>query len=221
MSEPRVFVIEIVGEGKTDIGPTTREPGIELPTTGVVPIFLYKLCGQPDSMRVKRRKEAFLQGKTLEQKVKFSKRQAKYNGAAGAVFVFDTEGEHPRKLQDICRGRDAEHTDFPAAVGVAHPCIEAWLLSDGRAIARRSSQATLAEAPPESPEDLPAPCRDKIHNPKLVLACCAGKDRPLAMSETTAIASHMNDMDLIRARCPIGFAPFADEVMTLIRPIFG
>jgi len=83
MDDSDVFIIEVVGEGETDIGPATPNPVIELPTTGVVPILLHKLCGLPATMRVKRRKESFLQGKTLEQKVKFSKRQAKYNGAAG------------------------------------------------------------------------------------------------------------------------------------------
>jgi len=221
MDDSDVFIIEVVGEGKTDIGPATPNPVIELPTTGVVPILLHKLCGLPATMRVKRRKESFLQGKTLEQKVKFSKRQANYNGAAGFVCVFDTEGDHPAKLQEICRGRDAEHHNFPAAVGVAHPCIEAWLLSDGKAIARGTLQTTLPVAPPARPEDLPAPCRDKITNPKLVLGRCAGESRPLAMADTSAIAAHIQDLDLLRARCPMSFASFADEVEARIRPIFA
>ena len=220
MPDSKVFIIEIVGEGKTDIGSTMRDPVIALPTTGVVPILLHKLCGDPDSMRVKCRKESFLPGKTLEQKAIFSKRQAHYNGSAGFVYVVDTEGDHPEKRLQICKGRDAELQDFPAAVGVAHACIEAWLLSDAKAIARGVGKTSLAEQPPEHPETLPAPCKDGNNNPKVVLARCAGMDRKLGMTETTEIASHIKDMNLIRDRCPISFAPFADEVETRIRPIF-
>ena len=221
MPDEKMIVIEVVGEGKTDIGPTSREPGVESPTTGVVTILLHKLCGCPNSMKVIRRKEAFLVGKTLEQKVKFSKRQAKYNRSAGFVCVVDTEGDHPEKLRQLCKGRDAELHDFPAAVGVAHACIEAWLLSDAKAIARGVDMTPLAEQPPERPEGLPAPRKDGKNNPKVVLARCAGKPPDLASSETSMIAAHMKDMNLIRARCPIGFAPFADEVGARIRPLFG
>jgi hypothetical protein len=221
MPNPDEVIIEVVGEGKTDIGPTIPEPKVELPAVGIVPILIHRICKMPASMRVKRRKLAFLQqGKTLEQKVKFSKRQAKYNGSAGFVFVIDSEGDHPKQLDQITRGRDAEHPDFPAAIGVAHPCIEAWLLSDARAIARALELNPLPQDPPEHPETLPAPCRDRANNPKLALGRCAGK-ATLSTSETTKIAGQMRDLDLIRARCPLGFAPFALEVEHRIAPIFA
>src|SRR5438309_8522462 len=47
MPEPKPIVIEVVGEGKTDIGPTAPEPKAEPPTVGVVPVILFKLCGEP------------------------------------------------------------------------------------------------------------------------------------------------------------------------------
>ncbi len=220
MPEPKPVVIEVVGEGKTDIGPTTPGAKVESPTVGVVPVLLHRLCGEPASMRVKRRKVAFLQGKSLEQKVKFSKRQAKYNGSAGFVFVIDSEGDHPNQVEALARGRDAVHPDFPAAVGVAHPCIEAWLLSDRKAIIRALKVNALAEIPSDHPEMLPAPRHDRAKNPKSTLARCAGRVNPLATSETTAIALHL-DMESTRTRCPQSFAPFADEVEANIRPIFA
>lgn len=220
MPESKPIVIEVVGEGKTDIGPTTPEPKAEPPAAGVVPVLLHRLCGEPASMRVKRRKVAFLQGKGLEQKVRFSKRQAPYNGSAGIVFVLDTEGDLLGQIEQLARGCGAVAHDFPTAVGVAHPCIEAWLLADPRAIVRALATNPLAHDLPEQPEDLPAPRADRENNPKTVLARCAGRANPLATAETTAIALHLH-METARTGCPKSFAPFAVEVETHIRPIFA
>jgi len=35
------------------------------------------------------------------------------------------------------------------------------------------------------------------------------------------IAAAINDFAQLRARCPLGFAPFADEVDRQIRPLFS
>ncbi len=78
-------VIEIIGEGKTDIGKGHDRP--EPPTRGVVPILVHRLCGEPGSMQVRRKPMTHLQGKGLWQKVAFAKRQAYYNRSAGVVFV--------------------------------------------------------------------------------------------------------------------------------------
>lgn len=133
MPEPQVM-IDIIGEGKSDLGRGDKQPGP--PSNGVVPVLVHRLCNEPETMQVRRRPVPFLQGKRLWQKVRFAKRQALYGGSAGLVFVLDTEGNHPGVLQELKRGRDYELLDYPAAVGVAHPCIEAWLLADAKAISR-------------------------------------------------------------------------------------
>ena len=153
------------------------------------------------------------------QKVRFAKRQAFYNGSAGFAFVLDTEGDHPGQLEKLKRGRDAELLEYPAAVGVTHPCIEAWLLADASAITRALGLAQRADVP-EVPESLPAPCKGRKQNPKAVLGRCAGQDRPLSSSQTTRIVLEIRDLNVIRTRCPISFAPFAEEVVGNIRPIF-
>jgi hypothetical protein len=212
-----VYVIDIVGEGRTDRGRGADQP--EVPTNGVLPVLVHRLCNRPVSMRVRRRPLPFLQGKGLWQKVRFAKRQAFNSGSAGLVFVLDTEGKHPGQLEQLRRGRDSELLDYPAAVGVAHPRIESWLLADASAISRALGLARRAEIP-EEPESLPAPCKDRKQNPKAVLGRCAGQDRPLSSAQTTSIVQEIRDLSAIRTRCPIGFAPFAEEVAGNIRPIF-
>jgi hypothetical protein len=216
-------VLEIFGEGKTDIGDSgaTSQPGP--PDKGVVPILVHKLCGRPPDMLVKRKGLIFLQGKGLWQKVKFAKRNARCNGSAGVVFVVDSEGgskELKEKTAALAKGRDSACLGFPMATGVAHPCIEAWLLADALAI-RRAMELPATPDLPESPEGLPAPCRDRNRNPKTELARAAGvADRLLSANEQDAIAAGINDLAVIGIRCPLGFAPFAADVERQIGPLF-
>jgi len=216
MPEPG-YVIDIVGEGKVDRGRGDDQP--EPPTTGVVPILVHRLCDQPATMRVRRRPPLFLQGKGLWQKVRFAKRQASYSGSAGLVYVLDTEGNHPGQLDQLRRGRDFELREYPAAVGVAHPCIEAWLLADASAISRAMRLDRHPQTPAQ-PELLPAPCKNRDQNPKTMLGRCAGLYRHLSAPETTQTVQEIRDLDAIRTRCPASFAPFADEVLAIIKPIF-
>ncbi len=215
--------LEICGEGRTDIGhvapPGMTRSGPESPTEGIVPVLVHKLCGQPDTMKVVRRAVPFLPGKKkFWQKVKYFKQQAFYNGSAGAVFVMDSEGDHKGRLAELVKGRDSAYPDFPMAVGVAHPCIETWLLADPGAIARALGLPAPPDVP-EDPENLPAPRKDRTHNPKTVLAACAGGS-PVSAQEATRIATEIVDLALVRRRCPVGFEPFAEEVDERIGPLF-
>jgi len=211
-------VIEIFGEGKTDVG---RSEKTAPRAAGVVPIIVHTLCGRPEQMRVKRRGVPFLQqretGKGLWQKVRFAGRQARANRSHAVVFVVDSEGDLKGKRAALVKGREAATSKLPMAIGVAHPCIEAWLLADAMAI-RRGMGLDRTPAVPDNPEALPAPCRN---NAKRVLVKAAGSTKKeLSAAQKDDIARAMNNMQLARDRCPAGFAPFADEVEQKIRPLF-
>lgn len=215
-------VVEIVGEGKTDIGDSDE---IGPPKKGVVPILLHRLCGQPSGMLVKGKKWADLQqGKSVARKVWFAKVQARLKRRTCAlVVVRDSDGDMKattKKRKELAEGRDAGFPDFPMVVGVAQPCIETWLLADGTAIRRAMGLASTPVVPGE-PEELPADYRDADCGPKRVLAQAAGSNQAdLSADDKHSIARAMNNMDLVRQRCPLGFAPFADEVNQFIRPLF-
>src|SRR5271157_1922879 len=72
-------VLEICGEGRTDIGnvvsPTESRTEPQPPAEGVVPVLLHKLCGEPATMRVVRRAVPHLQGKGLWQRSNSPNRQ--------------------------------------------------------------------------------------------------------------------------------------------------
>ena len=214
-------VIEVFGEGKTDVEDEATDSAPEQPTQGVLPILVHALCGKPATMRVKRYGRRFMmRSGTLKQKARFAKRQARYNGSAGAVFVVDSDGDLKGRTRELVEGRRMETGDFPMAIGVAHPCVEAWLLADDGAI-RRALNLSTDPACPEQPETLPATGRDRRRNAKTELARIAGAKRgDLAAAQKCRIAAAMNDIPLVRNRCPQSFAPFADEVECHIRPLF-
>jgi len=211
-------VIDIFGEGRTDVG---DDPRPQPPAKGVVPILVHTLCGRPPTMFVKRHGMPFMQQRgTLRQKVRFAKRQARLGRSAGAAFVVDSEGDLRERLEELNAGRRMEPGEFPMAVGVAHPCIEAWLLADANAL-RRALELPANPDVPESPEDLPAPRQDRRNNPKTVLARIAGsRHQDLDADAKHRIAAAMNDMPLVRQRCPLGFDPFAGEVEQHLKPLF-
>ena len=74
MTPSNCIVLEIIGEGRTELG---VDADLTTPKSGVVTILVRKLCGNPTQMRVKPKRFDELQGKrTLAQKVQFAKRQA-------------------------------------------------------------------------------------------------------------------------------------------------
>ena len=136
------------------------------------------------------------------------------------MFVVDSDGNLQKRNDDIVSGRGDAKVPIPMALGVAHPCIETWLLTDETAI-RRALDLSATPKVPDQPEGLPAPCQDRRHNPKTELAKAAGVNRgDLSAKEKDAIALAINDVDRLKTRCPLGFAPFADEVDRHIRPLF-
>lgn len=215
--ENKQMIIEIIGEGKTESG---RNPSdLKSPKSGVLSIVVHKLCGNPIDMKVVFKPLHSLQKGTLERKAKFERLQAYYSKYSGIVFVVDTDGDHPNKITALKKGRDTGPNEIPMAVGVAHPCIEAWLLADAKAIHKGLE---LAECPnvPDQPEELPAPCKDRERNPKTELGKFTNSKRDLSAKEMSSIASNIKDLDIVRERCPRSFAPFADEVESRIKPLF-
>lgn len=209
------IVIEIFGEGSTDVGSMTHLPSRA--DSGVVPILTRRLCGDPVQMRTRRMPYMFLREKRRWQKVRGAKRNAKINGSAGCVFVLDSEGDQQSVEAELTKSR-VEYPDFPMAIGIAHPCIEAWLLSDASAI-RRGLKLQQKPIVPADPESLPAPQRDRSNNPKAVLAACHTNNRHPNLAEKSAIAEHLI-LETAASVCP-SFAAFVTEIRERIAiPLF-
>lgn len=222
VSHDEMVLIEVFGEGATDIGRDSKRK-LQSPHSGVVPILIHKLCGKPRQMRVKRDTIPQLQKKGLSRKVAYVKIQAYHNGSDAVVYVIDSEGGHKEletKRVDMAKGRDSNHADFPMVVGVAQPCIESWLLTDATAL-RRALDLSASPKIPENPENLSAPRENKKDNPKTALVKAAGeKTNELSVKQKESIARAINDLALLRQKCHAGFSPFADEIESRIKPLF-
>jgi Domain of unknown function (DUF4276) len=213
-------VIELVCDGKTEGGPADDLP--KPPITGVLTLLLHRLCDEPDDMLVRRRKPLFLRKRTpLWRRVEQTKIRAADHGEAGLVYVVDTEGDKPqKKLDDLNKGRSAKRLDFPMAIGVCHPCVEAWLLADAVAIQLAFKLPTFPPLP-STPEDLPgAPKKSPGAFYKKTLATAAGQNRDdLSAQEKSDIIQEVVDLAVIEAACA-QFQTFAREVRKHIRPVF-
>ncbi len=222
MPDVKQLVIEVVGEGITELGPTAPgNPQVQQPDKGVLPILLHRLCGEPNTLKVKCRKLAFLQGKKrVEEKVAFAKRQAPLNGSHGFVCVLDTDGAHPEKLDALTESCARQSPTFPCVLGVAHTSIEAWLMGDPSAIRKGLRLNKLACDPPADPENLPAAYKRDGNDPKLALAkCCWNKPDVVSSDQMWEIAKFLK-FDRVRAACPVSFAPFEAAVVEVLRPMF-
>jgi Domain of unknown function (DUF4276) len=211
-------VIDIYGDGKADVG-AFEQP--HRPNLGIVSLFTFRLCGAPASMLVRRRKPPYaIRGKRW-RKLQQMKAIAIQGRADALVYVEDTEGGDPAfHLQELRKGRDASRTDFPTAVGVAHPCIEAWLLADGDAIRKAFSLDSEPQLP-QTPEAISgAPRKFPGTFYKRSLAMCAGAQRAdLSAAEKSTIVKSITRLEKVRQRCP-RFSEFAEEVELRIRPMF-
>lgn len=198
-----VMFIEVVGEGKAD--------------AEVLPIIL-QMVGSV-TCEIRHRQFNFLQkGKGREQKVKFAKLQAFYNGALALVFVLDSEGDLSVVTRDMVAGRKATCPDFPTAIGIAHPCLESWLLYDASAI-RRGLGLLQRPTVPTDPESLPAPCHNRNHNPKTALAAFAtSPTADLSTAIKGQIASH-TDWQFVEQNS-VSFRNFVLELRQFIQPLF-
>ncbi len=130
MTPEASVVVEFFGEGKADIG---DEDQPLRPIHGILPILVHAICGKPGRMLARGTRMLHLHERSLSRKVRFAKRLARQRKSAAAVFVVDSEGgprDWKTKKAELEQGRDAEAAVFPMAVGVAQPCIEAWLLTD-------------------------------------------------------------------------------------------
>ena len=218
-------IIEIIGEGVTDVGleqkPSSAKVFAEKPTQGVLPILVHKICNKSENMRVIRKRVAHLRGKKPAEKVEFERFQAYHSNYDGLVLVVDSDGELNEVRKTWFDAREKSEMELastlPMAIGVAHPCIESWLLADATAV-RRGLELDRTPDVPLNPENL-SPIQDNRNHPKNIFHTNVKKN--ISAQEKDRIAAAMNDLELVKQRCPLGFKPFADEVEKHIVPLFN
>ncbi len=217
------IVIDIVVEGRADGGVFNDKP--EPPMSGIVTLFVHRLCQSPSHMLVRRQRVPFLMNahKPWRRLVQ-AKDRAAIAKSAGLVYVVDTESTDSGVLKQMRKSHlpppKSRHDQFPAALGFAHPCIEAWLLCDAVAIKKAAGVPAIPPLP-AAPESLPGAPKNKpgaFYKRYLADLVKASKD-DLAAKDKWIIVVSINDLKSVRDACPC-FHAFASEIESKIAPLY-
>lgn len=193
----------VFGEGPNDVG----KPG-SLPESGtlqrLISLVLQNIEVSYERMQImhlgpRRSKGGF------QEKVRLAFREAELRNSDALVYVVDQDGDAKRE-EKLKKARDQQATSIPSAVGVAIKTIEAWLLADETAIAKAFSSETPSTT--KNPE--------KLSDPKQILQGRLDKiDVWANYSEMYADLAGNTRIEVLRKRCPNGFAPFETELLSL------
>ena len=122
----------------------------------------------------------------------------------------DSDRNRLRELRDIITTTTTHLTDVPAkrrirvALGVAAPCLEAWLLCPtDESISETTWEAGLRRPPPRYLKDT---LKDRLYGPRPHVAPV--KRQALMMAAKVAAQR----IDLLEARFPIGFGNLAADI---------
>lgn len=130
--------------------------------------------------------------------------EARKRGYAAIVLVIDEDG-HAERAIELTDAQQYAATDFPRAFGIAIRTFDAWMLADERALASVLGCQIQRQRTPEELTNSKHVCRDLL----------AASGEPASQSEMYARLAALVDLALLEARCPKGFAPFADRVRQL------
>jgi len=126
---------------------------------------------------------------------------AEREGFDAAVILIDHDGDNTR-LKSATFAQQATVTSLPRAIGIAVRKFDAWFLADQTALSRVLSTNVDMQPDPEGIADPKEVCR--------FLNNSSPGDRRLRdlYSDVAAIV----DLQILRDRCPVGFAVFAARV---------
>ena len=118
-----------------------------------------------------------------------------------AVILIDHDGDDTR-LKSATYAQEATVTSFPRAVGIAVRSFDAWFLADHAALSHVLSTTVDMQPDPESHPDPKSVCQT-------LNGSVPGERR---LRDFYAMISAIVDIQILRNRCPVGFAEFAKRV---------
>ena len=133
-------------------------------------------------------------------------RLAEREGYDAIILVIDQDGDEEREQQfDQAQEYEDRRLSLPRALGVAIKTFDAWMLADEQALSEVLETHIDLQPNPESEDDPKGKCeslRDQAHS-------------QLSLRAMYAEIAERTDMEKLEARCPNGFAPFAQRVRAL------
>ncbi len=192
----------VCGEGPNDIGKDDQPPEL-----GTLQAFVCSIRAA-DNDKFERHRIAHLgprrKSKGFEDKLELAFKELGHRNCDALVFVVDSDKE-PKRVLRLKEARDKVCAGRSSAVGTAIRSIEAWLLSDEKALASAFGCPTPATT--ANPEELSDP-KSLLHQ------WLDGADRWDHSAAYAEMARQVR-LEIVRKRCPRGFADFAVEVEAL------
>lgn len=211
-----------VGDGSHDVGTPEFSPQPRT-ASGVVATLCRKIVPSisMDSQSLAWREIplfGLVKKRGLEHRLVAAKEIATRHGCQATIAVADADGDAQRRLASLKSGQQSiqkSDPSHPVAVGVAVESIEAWTLGDSRAI------ATILELEHSEVERQYRPSRvEELNNnsekpekqSKVILKRLAEMKHRAASTDFRVEVAERSDPATLRQNCPLGFAPFADEL---------
>lgn len=179
---------------------------------GALEILVTRLLGQgvelesrKPSDRNFRRTRVHGKGQAYEKIVMAFLIEADRRGFDALIFLIDEDGRHERRAA-MDAAQASGRATLPRACGVAIRTFDAWMLADERALAATLNVNVDAQSDPEELKEPKELCR-RLRD---------GSGRGLRLRDVYATCAERADLQVLKRRCPQGFAPFAERVETLV-----
>lgn len=130
--------------------------------------------------------------------------EAQEQGYDALVLLIDEDGRAER-LTEINQAQETRLATIRRAMGVAIRTFDAWMLADEQALGRALGQTVQRQKEPEAQPDPKRVCLELLMGGELVIT----------QAEMYAAVAREADCRILEARCPKGFAPFAQRVREL------
>jgi len=219
-----------IGEGGHDIGDSDPNPHQPRPARGTIPTLARRICPEigPESVALAwseiRRFNPSAKKRGFPAKVAAAVLVAvRKFGCAGTVLVADRDRDSSRQgeLQEVSARARELFPAHPTAWGLAVESIEAWTLGVPDKIAEELGvdvQLVQQQYPRGvHVESLFESSGKPEHRPKPLLERIANLNHRTDSTEFREAVAERTDMASLAQACPVGFAPFAEQ----LREAFG
>lgn len=130
--------------------------------------------------------------------------EAQKRGYDTLILVIDQDGR-PERTREIDDAQQYAGTSVQRALGVAIRTFDAWMLADDKALTNVLGLTVSRQPDPESIVDPKGVCRGLLDE----------SDCSFRQTEMYAAIAEVVDIAALEARCPKGFASFAQRVRGL------
>lgn len=195
--------ILLVSEGKHELGGVERRGALIALVSRLiaVPVSIDARDVRSPTVRIHARKG---KGDGMWKRAVAWLRAAEHESFDALVLVIDRDDEQER-IKQIDRAQDCLEFSIARAMGIAIRAFDAWMIADEEAMSAALDYTVLRSPEPESLSDPKSDCHQHLKK--------AGAD--FSLTTLYEEVAKRAKIEVLEARCPKGFAPFAKRTRWL------